>query len=206
MMKGCWATTSSDERHYLTFDKLNGAYVDPEANVRRRTPGAYDTYPVGYCRTLEETRFEKGKSGNLKGRPRKHRSLREGLEDELARHVDIREGGRTRKITKRRAMTISMDNKAAMGHPKACAFVANLMTKDGVVGAEHLALGGPLTENDAEIIADFLERAVAGKDAIGDSQTAGAAEASADMSSAPGGSADAIRSKPGRCGPPQRPV
>jgi hypothetical protein len=58
------------------------------------------TYEVGYGRPPRATRFQPGRSGNPRGRPKKPKSIQERFERELARKVAVREDGRVRKIPK----------------------------------------------------------------------------------------------------------
>jgi hypothetical protein len=58
------------------------------------------SYEVGYGRPPRETRFQPGRSGNPRGRPKKPKSIQERFERELARKVAVREDGRVRKIPK----------------------------------------------------------------------------------------------------------
>ncbi len=59
-----------------------------------------ETYEIGYGRPPRATRFQPGRSGNPRGRPKKPKSIRERFERELARKVAVREDGRVRKIPK----------------------------------------------------------------------------------------------------------
>jgi len=58
-----------------------------------------DDYKVGYRRPPLNTRFEKGKSGNPRGRRKGRKNLKTLVEEELFRPVEIREAhGRIRRI------------------------------------------------------------------------------------------------------------
>lgn len=67
-------------------------------------------YEVGYGKPPMGSRWKPGQSGNPKGRPRKSTSLEDLVREELDRHVEIREDGATRKITKREALAKSLVN------------------------------------------------------------------------------------------------
>jgi hypothetical protein len=56
--------------------------------------------PVGFGRPPQQTRFQPGRSGNPRGRPKKPKSIEEKFALELARKVAVREDGKVRKIPK----------------------------------------------------------------------------------------------------------
>jgi hypothetical protein len=78
-------------------------------------------YEVGYGKPPRQTQFKKGRSGNPTGRPRKGSSMQDIIEAELRRPVIMKENGRKRKIDARRALMISLRNRAFQNDPKALA-------------------------------------------------------------------------------------
>lgn len=78
-------------------------------------------YEVGYGKPPRQTQFRKGQSGNPTGRPRKGSSMQEIIEAELRRPIIMKENGRKRKIDARRALVISLRNRAFQNDPKALA-------------------------------------------------------------------------------------
>jgi hypothetical protein len=61
-------------------------------------------YEVGYGKPPERTRFKKGKSGNPKGRSKGAKNLKTDLIEELQENITVREGDRTVRISKQRAI------------------------------------------------------------------------------------------------------
>ena len=57
-------------------------------------------YDIGYGRPPQHTRWTKGQSGNLKGRPRKDAKLGALLAARLAESVVVRQGRRMRRMTR----------------------------------------------------------------------------------------------------------
>ncbi len=73
---------------------------------------------VGRNRPPLETRFQKGKSGNPRGRPPKSRDLRKLVEAELDQLITISENGKRVRLTKREIMIKKLVNGAVRGDEK----------------------------------------------------------------------------------------
>ena len=72
-------------------------------------------YAVGYGKLPRHTRFEKGRSGNPKGRPSGAKNLSTLFIEALNESVIVAENGERRKISKRQAIVKQIVNKAAKG-------------------------------------------------------------------------------------------
>ena len=72
-------------------------------------------YAVGYGRPPRHTRYEKGRSGNPKGRPSGSKNMSTLFTEALNETVIIAENGGRRKISKRQAIVKQIVNKAAKG-------------------------------------------------------------------------------------------
>ncbi|TWJ06622.1 DUF5681 domain-containing protein [Altererythrobacter ishigakiensis] len=66
-----------------------------------------------------DTRFQPGQSGNPKGRPRKDRNLLKLIEEELDAEMQVTEGSRSIRLSKREALAKSMVNNAIKGDQRA---------------------------------------------------------------------------------------
>lgn len=74
-----------------------------------------DDERVGYASPPKHSRFKKGQSGNRQGRKPKTRSLGKLLEAELDQMIEVREGGRIRRISKREVLITALVNDAIKG-------------------------------------------------------------------------------------------
>jgi len=70
-------------------------------------------YEVGYGKPPLHTRFEKGQSGNPRGRPKGAKNLAALVSDALNKRVVVTENGRRRKIAKRDLVIAQLVNKSA---------------------------------------------------------------------------------------------
>jgi hypothetical protein len=77
--------------------------------------GQDKSYSIGYGKPPPHTRFQKGKSGNPKGRPLGSRNTATLLAKTLSERVTVRKNGRQKKITKAELICELMVNKAASG-------------------------------------------------------------------------------------------
>jgi hypothetical protein len=62
------------------------------------------TYPVGYKRPPEHTRFRPGQSGNPSGRPRNSKNLKTLLHTILNEQISLQDGAKSRKVSKAEAI------------------------------------------------------------------------------------------------------
>jgi hypothetical protein len=108
-------------------------------------------YEVGYGKPPLHTRFQKGKSGNPKGRPRGKKNMSTLLSTALNASIVVVANGRRKKITKREAIVTQLVNKSAAADLKATqivlAMLRELESQDD--GSADRAV---FTEADHEII------------------------------------------------------
>lgn len=106
-------------------------------------------YKVGYGKPPKHTRFEKGRSGNAKGRPKGSVNVATLLEQLLNERIPVTQNGRTQKRSRLELMLISSTNKAVKGDTKALTSVFNLMQRTGIaLGEANPTTATPLSDED----------------------------------------------------------
>jgi hypothetical protein len=108
-------------------------------------------YVVGYGKPPVHSRFQKGRSGNPKGRPRGRKNMSTLLSAALDASIIVVENGRRKKITKREAIVTQLVNKSASADLKATQIVL-AMLQDVEARAEGSGDPAALTDADLEII------------------------------------------------------
>ena len=108
-------------------------------------------YAVGYGKPPVHTRFQKGKSGNPKGRPRGMKNMSTLLSTALNASIVVVANGRRKKITKREAIVTQLVNKSAAADLKATQIVL-AMLRDLECQADDPGEATVFTEADQEII------------------------------------------------------
>jgi len=119
---------------------------------------AEPSYRVGYGRTPVHGRFKPGhpKRG---GRRKGQRNRRTVVDEVLNQKITIREGNRTRSVTKFEAMILQITNEALSGNAKAQAnLIALVRSLDLMGGPVEATNTEPLTSDDPSVISDFLDR------------------------------------------------
>jgi hypothetical protein len=121
--------------------------------------GGLGSYAVGYGRPPLASRFKPGQSGNPKGREKQSRNMRTIMQQVLNEDMQIREGGRPRRMPTFEALVRTILSRAFKGDPKAMASLLVLVRHCGY-GTDHdepaaeLLSGSDLTA----IIADYIDR------------------------------------------------
>jgi hypothetical protein len=95
-----------------------------------------DGYEVGYKKPPEYSRFQKGQSGNKKGRPKGSKNLKTETIEELSETVKVRIGDREVSVSKHRALIKILTLKAMKGDMRALNTLLNLVVQ--IFGLEGL--------------------------------------------------------------------
>jgi Family of unknown function (DUF5681) len=114
-------------------------------------------YEVGYGRPPRHTRFEKGRSGNPRGRPPGAKNLQTLLSDALNETLIVAENGKRRKITKRVAIITQLVNRSAKPDLRALKIVLDLL-RHFEPDNEPASSETSITATDEKVIEQLLAR------------------------------------------------
>jgi hypothetical protein len=112
------------------------------------------TYSVGYGKPPREHQFQAGQSGNRRGRPKGAKNTLTLLHEILDRKVEMRIGGRIRKVSVREAILTRFAESALKGDIKPAAFLLQRYDMPDT-GNEHAT--DTAMQDDEEIIKAFFE-------------------------------------------------
>src|ERR1700757_541069 len=101
--------------------------ISPAKRRRPMPPETPRDYVVGYGKPPVQTRFQKGRSGNPKGRPRGKKNMSTLLSAALDAAIIVVENGRRKKISKREAIITQLVNKSASADLKATQIVLAML-------------------------------------------------------------------------------
>jgi hypothetical protein len=112
---------------------------------------------VGYGSPPEHSKFKKGQSGNPWGRPKGRKNFWSELLEELQKEVEVREGGRTRRVPMQTVVVKRLVADAAKGDHRARDQLLRMLISSDLDPA-------PVEDNDAtrkadvEILARYRKR------------------------------------------------
>ena len=117
-------------------------------------------YAVGYGKPPRHSGFQKGRSGNPKGRPKGSKNFATLLTEALDEKVQVTEDGRRRRIAKRELVIKQLVNKSAAADLRAIKQLTDIV--QGIewrTGAAHPPPSPQaFTAADEEVIAELRKR------------------------------------------------
>jgi hypothetical protein len=114
-------------------------------------------YEVGYGKPPRQTRFQRGSSGNPKGRPKGSKNLATVVLKESRQQVRVNGPRGSRKVTKLEAAVMQLGNKSAQGDLRASREFFALIHRS----EETAAMGtgsGPINELDQQMMESLKRR------------------------------------------------
>jgi hypothetical protein len=132
-------------------DRQKGANSPSEKRHDGKTATKED---VGYGKPPQAHQFKPGQSGNVRGRPKGAKNESTLLRDLLHRKIELREGGKTRKVTVLEGIHLRIAEDSLKGNTKSAAFLLNRYA--AMVSGE--VLQSAVTEDDEEILQAFVQK------------------------------------------------
>jgi hypothetical protein len=118
-----------------------------------------EPYEIGYGKPPKHTQFKPGQSGHPSGRPRGQRNFRTAVREALKERITIREGDRTRTVSKMDGIIQVTFNKALKGDPRGLVAFLQLVRWAGLMDEEpELSSADSIGAEDEAILTGFLER------------------------------------------------
>ena len=117
-------------------------------------------YKVGYGKPPKRTQFERGQSGNPKGRPKGAKGVRASVRRELEAKITVRDSGREIRVSKAEALGKQLMATALKGNLKALAEILKLESDlcEDATGDGQMAARSEIPEAvDYDILRDFFE-------------------------------------------------
>jgi hypothetical protein len=105
-------------------------------------------YKVGYGRPPDHTRFKPGESGNAKGRPAGSPNAKTTIARIINEKVPVREGEKTRQMTKLEALIQSHAMKGMKGDVRSAGLVIDLVARTGLLADQEQATLEALPSED----------------------------------------------------------
>lgn len=115
-----------------------------------------DNYEVGYGKPPKHSQWQKGQSGNSKGRPKGVRNFGKDLEEVLKSKVRISEGGRRKEVSVQRATLLRLGERALNGDARSIQQLLNLAQNLSDEQAGRQAERA-LSESEQDILDRFLK-------------------------------------------------
>jgi hypothetical protein len=113
---------------------------------------------VGYGRPPRAMRFQPGRSGNPRGRPKGSRSVGAILKSIMSQRVAVSEGGQVRRVSRLEVMLLRLANDAARGDARVTKLLLELNDRYGQPDEGNVQ-SEELSADDLKILAAYSSRA-----------------------------------------------
>jgi hypothetical protein len=121
--------------------------------------GSDAAYAVGYGKPPHHTRFQPGRSGNPKGRPKSAKGLKTMVRETMTKRVDVRTAGGATKMSRMEAVLHKTVELAMKGNARALAEIfklyANAVPEEEKSSQIDEAMAEDLTETDVATLEEL---------------------------------------------------
>lgn len=114
-------------------------------------------YEVGYGKPPKHTQFKPGKSGNPKGKPKGSKSLSTIIKEEANKKIEIKEGGKVKKITKAQALVKSMIANGIKGDNKSASNALSMIGEIDAQTLENKDIQESYGKDDLEVLKSHID-------------------------------------------------
>jgi uncharacterized protein DUF5681 len=115
------------------------------------------TDDVGFGKPPKHSQFQRGQSGNPKGRPKGSLNLATMLERTLRERVVLKENGRRKVVTKLESVILKLVNDAASGNSHSTRLLCQLLAS-GEERSIEVEPATPFTETDQKVLDNIRKR------------------------------------------------
>ncbi len=127
---------------------------------KKPTPeDANSDYNVGYKKPPRRTQFKPGQSGNPRGRPKGTKNLKTDLMEELSEKINVREGDRSQKVSKQRAVVKTLVAHTLKGDARSGTLLISMMMRLLETGEGAPEEDDGLVNDEISILKAFEDRA-----------------------------------------------
>lgn len=109
-------------------------------------------YEVGFGKPPSKSQFKPGNTYGRRGRPKGAENLHTILAEEFEAKIEVNEGGKRRRLSKRRVAMRQLANQGVKGDLKALALYAELLRKTGQLAPADQREAPVLEPRDVEAI------------------------------------------------------
>lgn len=113
------------------------------------------SYRVGRGRPPRHSQFQKGRSGNPKGRPKAMKSADTILREQLAKKISIGTGASRRRVTTLEAVVMQLVRSGLKGDRKSTELMLKMQTSEAALPEQATLFS---SEQDKEILESFIKK------------------------------------------------
>lgn len=118
------------------------------------------SYEVGYGKPPKAKQFQKGRSGNSRGRPKGSKNFHTLLNEVLSQSMVITENGKTVKVSKKSAIILHTVNKAVKGDMKATSLLLPHILNSDLKEEDQQKVMGSMSTDDETIIEMYVQKRI----------------------------------------------